>query len=274
MLPNGHQAESPHSREIFSDVIKACDITLVYVSGRDRALLEEAIEQYRIPVPAYAIGDVGTSIYRINDSDWQPLPAWTDLLQSAWSDDIRRELLDQFNHRDELRLQEAHKQGPYKISFYTEPRFLDEASQTSLHALFEQYRSQLSIITSVDETTHTGLVDILPLEASKYHAIRFLLEQLGRDHNRVMFAGDSGNDLAVISSEIRSVLVNNALDSIKQQARSLSAQAGLSDACFIAAGNWHGLNGNYTAGILEGLCHYFPEYAATIKSIIQQYATR
>jgi hypothetical protein len=37
----------------------------VYVSGRDRKLNRKAIEEFKLPPPDYAIGDVGTTLYRI-----------------------------------------------------------------------------------------------------------------------------------------------------------------------------------------------------------------
>ena len=40
-------------------------------------------------------------------------------------------------------------------------------------------------------------------------------------------------------------------------------------ACYIAKGDWQELNGNYSAGILEGLVHYHPDLANTVAAIIR-----
>jgi hypothetical protein len=38
-----------------------------------------------------------------------------------------------------------------------------------------------------------------------------------------------------------------------------SREQGLADFLYVAKGNLLGMNGNYSAGILEGLVHYHPE---------------
>ncbi|MGA9573722.1 MAG: HAD family hydrolase, partial [Lysobacterales bacterium] len=58
LIPNGPQSESPAAEGYFSSLVSREEITLVYVSGRHRELVEQAIEQYRIPVPDFVIGDV------------------------------------------------------------------------------------------------------------------------------------------------------------------------------------------------------------------------
>ncbi|MGB5475109.1 MAG: HAD family hydrolase, partial [Gammaproteobacteria bacterium] len=65
LLPNGPQSESPQARERFAGLVANPQITLAYVSGRHRALVEQAIFNYRLPVPDFVVGDVGTTIYRV-----------------------------------------------------------------------------------------------------------------------------------------------------------------------------------------------------------------
>ena len=61
ILPNGHQEESPAARPLLRTVARWPDVTIAYVSGRHRELLLEAIHEYDIPMPNYAICDVGTT---------------------------------------------------------------------------------------------------------------------------------------------------------------------------------------------------------------------
>ncbi|NNJ94540.1 MAG: haloacid dehalogenase, partial [Halobacteria archaeon] len=65
LIPNGPQSESPAARERFSELAARPEVTLAYVSGRHRALIERAIVNYRLPLPDFVIGDVGTTIYRV-----------------------------------------------------------------------------------------------------------------------------------------------------------------------------------------------------------------
>lgn len=270
LLPNGLQAESAHSREIFHEVIKQCQIILVYVSGRDLALIQEAINEYAIPIPDFAICDVGTSLYKYQQHQWQAVEAWTNHLAQEWSRTDLANLTQHFADSPLLRLQETQKQGRFKLSFYTDPKLLTARFIAQLESDIAHAGFKACLITSVDETTNTGLVDILPSRASKYHAIEFLVHHLGKTFADTVFAGDSGNDLPVITSEVPSVLVNNAQDSVKAHALQLAEKNGYQAACYVALGDWHGLNGNYSAGILEGLVHYHPERATCVEKIIRQ----
>jgi hypothetical protein len=74
-----------------------------------------------------------------------------------------------------------------------------------------------------------------------------------------VFAGDSGNDLPVLSSGLRAVLVANATDEVRDEARQLSAARGTGDTLYLAQGGFMGMNGNYSAGILEGVAHFLPQ---------------
>jgi hypothetical protein len=77
--------------------------------------------------------------------------------------------------------------------------------------------------------------------------------------DETVFAGDSGNDLAVLTSHIHSVLVANAVDEVREEAVRQVAERGTRRALYLARGDFRGMNGNYSAGILEGVAHYRPE---------------
>ena len=76
LLPNGAQAESPGARARFGKLAVRPDVRVAYVSGRDRPLVLQAIEKYRIPFPNYVIGDVGTSIYSVRKQQWELWQSW------------------------------------------------------------------------------------------------------------------------------------------------------------------------------------------------------
>jgi sucrose-6-phosphatase len=72
ILPNGDQDESPQVRSVFSLLVEHPEIHLAYVSGCYKRLIQKAITEYDIPLPDYAVGDVGTTIYELLDSNWNP----------------------------------------------------------------------------------------------------------------------------------------------------------------------------------------------------------
>jgi 3-deoxy-D-manno-octulosonate 8-phosphate phosphatase KdsC-like HAD superfamily phosphatase len=81
----------------------------------------------------------------------------------------------------------------------------------------------------------------------------------GFDYANTVFAGDSGNDLPVLASQIQSVLVANADLDVVEQAKTQARKQGTMAAFYLAQGGFLGMNGNYSAGILEGVAHYHPE---------------
>ncbi|MEJ2212764.1 MAG: HAD family hydrolase, partial [Gammaproteobacteria bacterium] len=92
----------------------------------------------------------------------------------------------------------------------------------------------------------------------KYHAIEALMNMQGFDYGNTIFCGDSGNDIEVLASPISAVLVANSQPDIRQLATLLADENGYADRLYIAKGNFHDMNGNYSAGILEGVVHYYP----------------
>lgn len=258
VLPNGLQEESPQARPLLRALARRPEVTLAYVSGRDLSLLQDAIRDYQLPVPDYAIGDVGTTIYEIGARGWNPWQAWSEEIASDWQDLEHADLAALLQGVEGLTEQEPAKQNTFKLSYYTE-------SDRDAAALVADIRQRLaaegvdaSVIWSVDETADIGLVDILPASATKLHAIEFLMRRKGLARDRTVFAGDSGNDLPVLTSGLQSVLVHNATATVRDEAVRLATEAGCRDRLYLAAGDFLGMNGNYAAGVLEGVCHFIP----------------
>jgi sucrose-6F-phosphate phosphohydrolase len=259
LLPNGEPPESEHARELFARFCQQPHVTLVYVSGRDRRLLLEAIEEYQIPLPDYAIGDVGTSIYHIEDNHWQLDPDWSSRQENDWAGRHRQDLEKMLAPVTALEIQEAEKQNTFKLSYYL-PLDIDQKQVLEeMHSILDADGIRANIIWSIDDIKHIGLVDVLPQAANKLEAIRFLNRRLGVSLERTIFSGDSGNDLSVLTSEIPATLVANASDEVRREAVQLAEQGPGTDRLYLARGDFRGLNGNYSAGILEGIHHYLDD---------------
>lgn len=266
LLPNGPQEESVRARPLFRELVKHPEVQVAYVSGRDKQLLLDAIEEYDLPLPDYAIADVGTTIYAINDNDWQIWNEWHDEIAIDWGSYTQQSLAELLSDLKELQLQETSKQGKFKLSYYANEQTDTASLYNEINTRLHQRDVRANSIWSIDETTHTGLLDILPQSANKLHAIRFLIEEKGFIPEQVVFAGDSGNDLEVLCSDIQSVLVGNATIEVREQAIRLARQNGTESQLYLARGGFQDMNGNYAAGILEGLAHYLPKIADKLKS--------
>ena len=259
LLPNGPQAESTGARDKFSQLALQPGVTLVYVTGRDRKLVEDAIDEYRLPQPDYVIADVGSTIYQIQQHDWRHFDKWQQEISPDWAGRSHDDLHSLFSSSLLLKLQEDTKQNTYKLSYYVPLEADHETLMSEMHSKLVNMEIRASLIWSIDELAGTGLLDVLPASANKRHAIEFLMKQLGFDLSNTVFAGDSGNDLAVLTSPIRSVLVANASADVRDEAKQMALNLGEMDALYFAHGDFLGMNGNYSAGILEGVAHYMPE---------------
>jgi sucrose-6-phosphatase len=258
LIPNGKQIESPLARPLFAQLIARQEITLAYVTGRNRNLVQEAIRDYQLPNPNWVIGDVGSTIYQIKGDDWQQWHCWEQEIARDWQGLSAYDLSPLFQDLSVLTLQESHKQNRYKLSYYLPLQTDIHALQQQMIARLEQKNLTASLIYSVDEAAAIGLLDVLPLCATKLHAVEFLMRELGFDLSNTIFAGDSGNDLPVLVSHVSAVLVANADKEVVKQAKTQAQQKGTTQALYLAKGDFLGLNGYYSAGILEGIAHYHP----------------
>jgi sucrose-6F-phosphate phosphohydrolase len=259
LIPNGPQPESPRARPLFRQLCARENLTLAYVSGRHRALVEEAISEYELPMPDYVVGDVGTTIYQVkSQTEWSHFRDWESDIGKDWNGLIHNDLSRLFADLIALKLQEREKQNRYKLSYYVSLDIDHDLLDTIVQQRLQEAGVSASLIWSVDEMAEIGLLDVLPASATKLHAVEFLMQHLGFSTANTLYAGDSGNDMPVLLSEISSVLVNNAQAEVKQEAAGYST----GDSLYFAKGGYQQMNGNYSAGILEGLAHYHPELAS------------
>lgn len=260
LLPNGAQAESPGARDRFAALASLPGITLVYVTGRHRELVQNAIGSYNLPQPAYAITDVGSKIYRVEHTHWHSWSDWETEIGRDWSSTNHALVHDLLRDFAALQLQENSKQNTHKISFYVSLRADHKTLLSEMKTHLATQGVRASLIWSIDEAAAIGLLDVLPECATKLHAIEFLARQIEFGIDDILFAGDSGNDLAVLASAIPSVLVANAGTEIKEAAQTQATAAEHADALYIAHGGFLSMNGNYSAGILEGVAHFHPTF--------------
>lgn len=260
LIPNGPQPQSPQAHDYLQKLVSRSEVTLVFVSGRHRALVEEAIATYELPVPDFVIGDVGTTIYRVGPSHaWSRLESWESQIARDWAGRSHADLKNILNDISALKPQEHDRQNRLKLSYYVplkaETDQLSDLIQQRLRAADVSAR----LVWSEDDIEHKGLLDILPLNASKLHAIEALMEQQKFDLGNTVFCGDSGNDMEVLASSIPAVLVANGRAKVKAGAIEMARQAGTEKHLYIASGNFLNMNGNYAAGMLEGIVHFYPE---------------
>jgi sucrose-6-phosphatase len=266
LLPNGSAQESPGARDSFKRFVTRGEVRLAYVSGRDRHRVEQAVREYELPLPDFVIADVGTTIYDLAPGvRWARNHRWEDEIGQDWADDGYDRLSKDLRNDERLQLQEASKQNRFKLSFYVDRRAQEDQLLTDIGARLARLDVPGTLVYSFDEPRQVGLLDVLPEKASKLHAILFVMRESSFGESETVFCGDSGNDLSVLTSRIPGVLVANAADEVKRRALRMAESNGTSQYLYMARGSFLGMNGNYAAGILEGVCHFHPAAASWLK---------
>lgn len=265
LIPNGSQAESPGARALFARLVAQDDVVLTYVTGRDASLIAAAIEEYDLPKPQHLVADVGTTILDLGvDGQWSRNLEWHQHIGQDWGEHGRDAIAKQLSRLRELEPQEPARQGRFKLSFYVPAQLRWDELLDTVSTRIARVGMPVTLVHSIDEPRDVGLLDVLPERASKLHAIRFVMRVSGFDTSETLFCGDSGNDLSVLASEIPGVLVANAAEDVRRRAWQLAEQAGTHKQIYIARGGLLGMNGNYAAGIIEGVQHFYPELAAPL----------
>ena len=271
LIPNGPEPESPAAEPLFAALAARTDVTLAYVSGRHRDLVEEAIADFRLPLPDFVIGDVGTTIYRVDSAHaWHRDESWEHSIAGDWRGLSHDELGSLLWDLPGLSLQEPSKQNRFKLSYYVDERVDTTLLLGAAAGRLEDARVKARLVSSRDDISGQGLLDVLPLQASKRHAIEALMEMEGFGLHQTVFCGDSGNDLEVLVSQIPAVLVANARREVKQRAALLAEKEACTGQLYIARGGFLDMNGNYRGGMLEGIAHFHPGIGAWLNTRKEQ----
>lgn len=268
VVPNGSWEESSPARPRLRQLVARPEVTLIYVSGRNKELLQEAIAEYSLPLPAFAIGDVGTTIYEVGKKQtWQPLQEWEHEIAPDWAGKTWPDVKSLFDTIPDIRLQDDSPafQNTFKVSYYTDEKVDRDKLLTHMDKIAKAAGIQASLIWSVDELKHVGLLDVLPKTATKIHAVQFLRQRLTFTKAQTVFCGDSGNDIPALTSGLKAVMVKNTRPEVQQEVLEIAGQRGMKDHIYTAQGDFLGMNGNYTAGVLEGVAHFFPKTVSWIR---------
>ena len=249
LIPLDGDQRNRSDLETLATQLLRTNVTLVFVTGRHLSSVMEAIKEFHLPRPGWIIGDVGTSLHERGVSgDFEPVTAYwrhqDEIIASMPISNLRERL----KSLEGLRLQEQEKQGRFKLSFYADAAHLNEVVGRVQRTL-DQAGAPFSIIRSVDPFNGDGLIDLLPVAVSKAYALSWWIEHTGRRPEDIVFAGDSGNDLAALTAGYRAILVGNADRGLAEQVRMAHQQAGWGDRLFVA-------RGKATSGVLEGCCKF------------------
>jgi sucrose-phosphate synthase len=133
-----------------------------------------------------------------------------------------------------LKLQGPEGQGPFKISFDIDPKKMPPVPR--ILARLRKAGLRANLVHS-----HGAYLDVLPIRASKGRALRYFCLHWGIPPERCLVAGDSGNDVEMLTGRTLGVVVGNRdpeLDSLRGRPQIYFA------------------DGRHAWGIIEGIRHY------------------
>lgn len=203
---------------------------LAYNTGRTIEDARQFIIETQLPDPAYIIGGVGTEIFD-TDSD-QMIPEYHETFGGHWDLDAIEAIMESV---DGIEKQPPECLHPYKSSW-----FLRDAAKEHIAELETKVRESglnACVIYS------SGLdLDILPADANKGNALRWLADRVNIELDQIVVAGDSGNDTSMFFVPgVRGIAVGNAQSELLE----------------VIAGQQVYHAGAETAdGVIEGLRHF------------------
>lgn len=248
LIPLADIPENCSDLAILKHQIEEHQVTLCYVTGRHFASVDQAIQEHQLPTPSWLICDVGTTLHRRDEDSFTIVEEYREHLRSLTVDFPLTQLRNQLSDLPQLRLQEDEKQGEFKLSYYVEQNQLRDTTR-ALQQRLQTSRAPYSLIESIDPFNGDGLVDLLPHNVSKAYALTWWSRHLNYPEEQIVFAGDSGNDLAAFLSGFRSIIVGNADDAIGAEVTAQHHKLGWKNRLYRATRK-------ATSGVLEGCRHF------------------
>ena len=218
------------------------DCLLVLATGRS---MEDAVRELRAwsaPWPDVIIADVGTAVYRMSpQGEPSPDPQWAQRLDRSWSRPGCQRVLAGVPW---LTLQPRRTQTAWKLSYFVNDRQYQAGGDGE--SVLEAVRHRLGAagLSAQVVLSHGDLLDILPPDGGKARAVEHVRRQFDIPFSELVAAGDSGNDIDLLSYAGQSIAVANhtpELERVRDLASVYWSRAG------------------HAAGILEGLHYWFED---------------
>lgn len=198
-------------------------------TGRRLDSTLKVLDEWGIPTPDLLITSVGSEIYYGNGLVEDN--GWSRHINYQWRPDELRQALEGASG---LKLQPKADQRRFKLSYFVDPEKMENVN--AIRTCLRKRDLHCKLIYS-----HQAYLDLLPIRASKGLAIRYLMMKWGLSPERLLVAGDSGNDSEMLRGETLGVVVGNyspEVDELRGEPRIYFA------------------TGEYATGVLEGADHY------------------
>ena len=174
-------------------------VHLAYITGRHYDSAVALIEEQKLQQPDFLITDVG-AVIRAGD-----LLTVDETWQKRMSEKWRPQEIKRIGNTV-TGLSEQVIPHDCRVSFFSENR---KAAESCIQKL-KKAKIPHTFIYSADR-----YIDILPEKSGKGAALRYLIDRYAMSGAKVLAAGDSGNDTAMITAGYPAVIVSNAQADLK-----------------------------------------------------------
>jgi sucrose-phosphate synthase len=206
------------------------DVGFAIATGRSLNEALEILNDLQVPLPDVLITSSGTELHYGRDCIIMDR-SWKRQIDYQWFPNRVRQAMNELPGLEPL---DTKSESGFKVSYG-----VDRTHAPSTAAIRRHLRRRgLRVTTILD---HEIVLDVLPIRASPGLAIRFLCFKWDIPSERLLVAGDSGNDADMLSGNSLGVVVGNftpELEYLRGRPRVYFAR------------------GKHAWGILEGIEHY------------------
>jgi len=253
LLPNGQWKPDSGAVELFNELTEKHGVIVVYVTGRNLDLAEGAINEFGVRYPNVLCGDVGTTIRMHENGQWTFDEGWISHVKNAspkWDAEAIKAAVAGIEGLIEQAPEHLNQfKQSYDVGLAKKDQVLKEVD-ARVKGKYDEV-----IVYSFDSEANKGLIDFLPASATKQTSLEYVAEKFGTEKGKVVFCGDSGNDIFPLTAGFSGVLVRNADDQLVDNVKkAMDENSALK--VYFAKGDFKGLSGYYTSGVIEGAYHY------------------
>ena len=151
-----------------------------------------------MPQPDVLICSAGSEIYYTDK--FIPDKGWDSHIDYQWKRAEMQETLKKFPG---IRLQEADAQWPFKLSYYVDDHF-NEDDMANLYKFLDDHKLRAKVLI-----TDNKFLDLLPFRASKGSAVSYLSYKWNHPIDKIITAGNGGNDKDMLNGKARGIVVSN-----------------------------------------------------------------
>lgn len=186
--------------ESFNSFIGSRRDSIVFALNSGRTLADIAAVSERGPIcrPDWVISGVGTMLcsgFTEETAD----AGWNVVMARDWGREQVRAALEGIPG---LADQESWHQHPAKLSYY-----IQDPSATVIPEILKRIAPWSDACKCV--VSFNYYVDIMPAWGGKGSPVEYLAQSIGIDRERVIVAGDSGNDRDMLNRGFKSIIVSN-----------------------------------------------------------------